>query len=131
MSSKETETPHAAATPPANQSKLLIILAGSGVFLSLVAVVILVLLFLRPSIADKIEQGNAEIKEALEANGTQLGKKIVGLQDACIDWQAVLKTVSDKPDATFKIIKTEDGLLTLGEVGKTAEGESEPQEQKK
>ena len=109
MSAKESEAP-ASSPQPANQSKLLTILAGGAFALSLVAVVLTTLLLLRP-IAKTIEQGNTEIKEAIDANGSTVGKKIEGLRDACIDWQAVLKTANDKPEAIFKIVKSADGLL--------------------
>jgi hypothetical protein len=129
MSSKETDS-HSEAPKPGNQSKLLLILAGGAFALSLVTVILAFVLLSRP-VADKIEQGNAEIKEALESQGTSLGKKMLALQNACIDWQAVLKTASDKPDALFKIVKTADGMLTLNEVAPEAVGDSTAAEQKK
>ena len=115
MSSHEAE-PAASAPKVPNQSKLLTILAGGAFALSLITMVIAVLILLKPSVADKIEQGNGEIKEAIETNGTSLTKAMAGMRDACIDWQAVLKASSDKPDAIFKIVKSPDGFLNLTEI---------------
>lgn len=123
MSAHETEAP-AAAAKPANSSKLLTILAAAGVAFSLIAVILLAMLLMRP-VASKIEEGNAEIKEALDASRGSLEKKVEALRDACIDWQAVLKVAGEKPDATFRIVKTPDGLLTLAEIHQGA-AESAP-----
>lgn len=123
MSAHETEAP-AAAAKPANSSKLLTILAAAGVAFSLIAVILLAMLLMRP-VASKIEEGNAEIKEALDASRGSLEKKVEALRDACIDWQAVLKVAGEKPDATFRIVKTPDGLLTLAEINQGA-AESAP-----
>lgn len=128
MSNKDADAP-IASQAPANHSKLVVILAGGAFVLSLVTAAMAFVLLSRP-VADKIEQGNTEIKEAIDANGASLAKKIVALQDACIDWQAVLKTVSDKPDATFRIVKTADGMLTLSEVEQMAPSDPVTQTQK-
>lgn len=109
MSARETEAPGAPAAV-AGSSKIILILVSAALFFSLVAVALLVVLLLRP-VASKIEEGNTEIKETMESSSKDLGKKIEALRDACIDWQTVLKTASDKPDAIFKIEKSADGLL--------------------
>ena len=109
MSAQETEAP-AAPAAAAGSSKKILILVSAALFFSLISVVLLVVLLLRP-VASKIEEGNTEIKEAMESGHKDVGKKIEALRDACIDWQAVLKTASDKPDAIFKIEKSADGLL--------------------
>lgn len=99
----------------ANPLKPLTIMLGAAIFLSLLSTVFSLMVFLRP-VGNLIEQGNSDLKESLESQGGTLAKRIDGLRDACIDWQAVLKTASEKPDATFRITKTEDGLLTLSEI---------------
>lgn len=114
MSTHDSESPSAIPNA-ANQSKLLTILAGGACALSLLTAVLIFVQLSRP-VVDKIEQGNTETIEAINASAASIAKKVDALQNACIDWQAVLKTASDKPDATFRIIKTADGLLTLSEV---------------
>ena len=114
MSTPENET-GTAPLPAPFSTKPLLILIGVTLFLSLGSLIISLMLLMRP-VSSLIEQGNSEIKESLDSKSASLGKRIDGLRDACIDWQAVLKTASEKPEATFRIIKGEDGLLTLTEV---------------
>lgn len=109
MSAKESEVP-AVAAAPAGSPKLLVILAGAALLFSIITLALVVVLLLRP-VTKTIEEGNSEVKESIEANGVAVGKKLEALRDACIDWQTVLKVASDKPDAVFKIVKSEDGLL--------------------
>lgn len=113
MSSLDTESP--AAAPGGNNQRPLALLVVAAVALSLISVVLNVLLLLR-SPNSAIEQASGEIKEAIESNGGTVAKRIDNLKDACIDWQTVLKTAAEKPDATFKIVKGEDGLLNLAEI---------------
>lgn len=111
MSAHDSEsTP--AATKAANPFKLVLILAGGAFVCSLVAMVIAILLLLRP-VEHKIEEGTEAIKEAIDASGVSSTKMMASLRDACIDWQAVLKKSSENPDAVYKIEKMPDGYLTL------------------
>lgn len=114
MSTHDTEAP-AVAAPGGNPLKLLTILVTVALVLSVASVGLGVMQMLHPA-SVAIEQANGELKDTIDSNGSAIAKRLDHLKDACIDWQAVLKTASDKPDATFRIIKTEDGLLTLSEI---------------
>lgn len=109
MSADNAETPKAAS--PANPSKLLTLLAGGALLLSLVNTVLLVL---NPT-AGKVEQFNEALKNDLAESIASVHKKIDGLKSAEIEWQSVLKKASEKPDAVYKIVKSADGFLTLTE----------------
>lgn len=109
MSADNAETPKAAS--PANPSKLLTLLAGGALLLSLVNTVLLVL---NPT-AGKVEQFNEALKNDLAESIASVHKKIDGLKSAEIEWQSVLKKASEKPDAAYKIVKSADGFLTLTE----------------
>lgn len=110
MSAEETES----TKPAANAQipvKLVVILAAGALVLSLVNTVLLVL---NPT-ASKVEQFNESLKTDIAESIATVHKKVDGLRSAEQEWQAVLKKSSEKPDAIYKIIRTEDGL-TLTEV---------------
>ncbi|MFZ2266990.1 MAG: hypothetical protein WAV95_05360 [Azonexus sp.] len=110
MSAEDSESPK--SSPIAQVSpKLLLILVGSALLLSLVNTVLLVL---NPT-AGKVEQFNESLKTDLAESIATVHKKIDGLKSAEAEWQSVLKKSSEKPDAIYKIIRSEDGL-TLTEV---------------
>ncbi len=115
MTSQDTETPTPEPKAP-NPLKLLTMLAGGAFALSLVTTALMVMQMMSHSAEDKIEQGATEIKETIAESNTILGKKFASLQTVCADWQAVLRSAGEKPDAVFKIVKTADGLLSLAEV---------------
>ena len=105
--------------PAAKQSspqKLLIILIGCTLAISLVNTA---LLLLNPT-ASKVEAFNESLKTDLADSVASIHKKVDGLRSAEIEWQAVLKKASEKPAATYKIVKSGDGLLTLTELEATA-----------
>ena len=102
-------------TSVGNPFKLLILLAGGALACSLLAVILTAILLLRP-VEGKIDEGNSAIKEAIDANAASTAKMMGVLRDACVDWQAVLKKASEKPDTVFKIEKMPDGYLTLKEI---------------
>lgn len=110
MSAEESEAPKPA---PGGQPspKLLLILIGCALLLSVVNTVLLVL---NPT-AGKVEQFNESLKSDLAESIATVHKKIDGLKSAELEWQSVLKKSSEKPDAVYKIIRTEDGL-TLTEI---------------
>lgn len=101
-----------AAAKQSNPNKLLIILIGCALALSLANTVLLVL---NPT-ASKVEAFNESLKTDLAESIASVHKKVDGLRSAEIEWQAVLKKASEKPDATYKIVKSGDGLLTLTEI---------------
>jgi len=109
MSTENTDTPKPAN--PASPSKLLTILAGGALLLSLVNTVLLVL---NPT-ASKIEQFNEALKVDIADSIASVHKKIDALKSAEVEWQNVLKKASEKPDAVYKIVKSADGFLTLTE----------------
>lgn len=118
-----------AAAKQSNPNKLLIILIGCALALSLVNTVLLVL---NPT-ASKVEAFNESLKTDLAESIASVHKKVDGLRSAEIEWQAVLKKASEKPDATYKIVKSGDGLLTLTEIEAAAPmaAEAATQEPKK
>lgn len=118
-----------AAAKQSNPNKLLIILIGCALALSLVNTALLVL---NPT-ASKVEAFNESLKTDLAESIASVHKKVDGLRSAEIEWQAVLKKASEKPDATYKIVKSGDGLLTLTEIESTAPvaAEAAAQEAKK
>ncbi|MBS1161769.1 MAG: hypothetical protein H6R15_4188 [Proteobacteria bacterium] len=126
-----TEDTESTKTPPKapNPLKLLSILAGGAFVLSLVNTVLLVL---NPT-AGKIEQFNESLKTDVADSIASVHKKIDGLRSAEVEWQAVLKKSSEKPDAIYKIVNSADGLLTLTEIQKPLSdaGEAPRQEPKK
>lgn len=91
---------------------LLSLLAGGALVLSLINTV---LLLLNPT-ASKVEQFNDGLKTELAESIASIHKKIDGLRSAELEWQAVLKKGSEKPDAVYKIVIAGDGLLTLTEI---------------
>jgi sensor histidine kinase regulating citrate/malate metabolism len=92
--------------------KLTMILAGGALVLSLVNTV---LILLNPT-AKKVEQFNEELKTELAESVASLHKKVDGLHTAEVEWQSVLKKAKDRPDATYKVVNTKDGYLTLTEI---------------
>lgn len=118
-----------AAAKQSNPNKLLIILIGCALALSLVNTALLVL---NPT-ASKVEAFNESLKTDLAESIASVHKKVDGLRSAEIEWQAVLKKASEKPDATYKIVKSGDGLLTLTEIESAAPvaAEAAAQEAKK
>lgn len=100
------------AAKQSNPNKLLIILIGCALALSLANTVLLVL---NPT-ASKVEAFNESLKTDLAESIASVHKKVDGLRSAEIEWQAVLKKASEKPNATYKIVKSGDGLLTLTEI---------------
>ncbi|KXB30884.1 hypothetical protein AT959_09200 [Dechloromonas denitrificans] len=118
-----------AAAKQSNPNKLLIILIGCALALSLVNTVLLVL---NPT-ASKVEAFNESLKTDLAESIASVHKKVDGLRSAEIEWQAVLKKASEKPAATYKIVKSGDGLLTLTEIEAAAPmtAETAAQEPKK
>ena len=118
MSTHDTESPPVAAKA-GNPFKLVIILAGGAFVCSLAAMVVAILIMLRP-VDHKIDESTEAIKEAIDASGVSSNKMMASLRDACIDWQAVLKKSSENPDAVYKIEKMPDGYLTLKPVDPAA-----------
>lgn len=110
MSAEESESPKPAPVSQVS-SKLVLILIGGAFLLSLVNTV---LLALNPT-ASKVEQINENLKNDLAESIATLHKKIDSLKSAEMEWQSVLKKSSEKPDAVYKIIRSEDGL-TLTEI---------------
>lgn len=110
MSTEDSEAPKAVASGQPSP-KLLLILIAAALLLSLVNTVLLVL---NPT-AGKVEQFNESLKADLAESIATVHKKIDGLKSAELEWQSVLKKSSEKPDAVYKIIRTEDGL-TLTEI---------------
>jgi len=98
--------------PPASSNKLLMILLGAALALSLVNTVLLVL---NPT-AGKVEQFNETLKSDIAESIASVHKKIDALRGAEEEWQAVLKKASEKPDAVYKLVKSGDGMLTLTEI---------------
>lgn len=114
MSSEEAEAPKPAAGAQ-NFTKIILILAGGALLLSLVNTVLLIM---NPT-AGKVEQFNESLKTDLAESVATIHKKIDGLRSAEVEWQSVLKKVNEKPDAVYKIVKSEEGL-TLVEVSPAA-----------
>lgn len=112
MNAEDSESPKSSPVAPASP-KLLLMVAGGALLLSLVNTVLLVL---NPT-AGKVEQFNESLKTDLAESIATVHKKIDGLKSAEVEWQAVLKKSSEKPDAVYKIIRSEDGL-TLTEVSR-------------
>lgn len=93
-------------------SKIAAGLAGGALIVSLANTAIL----LTSHTAEKIEQAGADTQTLITDSGNAILKKIDLLHTSGSEWQAVLKGVADKPDATYKIVKSPDGLLTLTEI---------------
>lgn len=110
MATEETESPKPAPTGQV-PSKLILILVACALLMSLVNTVLLVL---NPT-AGKVEQFNESLKSDMAESIAGIHKKIDGLKSAELEWQAVLKKSSEKPDAVYKIIRSEEGL-TLVEI---------------
>lgn len=106
-----------AAAPSVNANKLIMILVGGALLLSLVNTV---LLLLNPA-ASKVEQFNETLKSDLAESVASIHKKVDGLRSADLEWQSVLKKASENPDAVYKLVKSADGLLTLTEIRPAAD----------
>lgn len=111
MSTEET-APAKAAPHALPQNKLLVLLAGGALALSLVNTVLLVM---NPT-ASKVEQFNESLKTDLAESIASVHKKVDGLRSAEVEWQAVLKKSAEKPDAIYKVVRSGDGFLTLTEI---------------
>jgi len=110
------------ALPSASSNKLVMVLAGGALVLSLVNTV---LLLLNPT-ASKIEAFNETLKSEIAESIASVHKKVDGLRGAEEEWQAVLKKASEKPDAVYKLVKSGDGLLTLTEIQSEGAAEAAP-----
>lgn len=108
MSAEESESPKP-GTAVAASPKLLLILIACALLLSLINTVLLVL---NPT-ASKVEQFNESLKSDLAESVATIHKKIDGLRSAEVEWQAVLKKSSEKPDAVYKVVRSEDGLSLM------------------
>jgi hypothetical protein len=128
MSENKSES-HEPAAKSAGANKLVIGLAGGALLLSLVNTVLLVL---NPT-AKKLEVFNEELKTDLAESIATIHKKVDGLRSAELEWQAVLKKASEKPDATYKVVNSKDGFLTLTEIvsGESPAAEKESAEHHK
>jgi hypothetical protein len=100
------------APPPAGSNKVVMILAGGALVLSLANTV---LLLLNPA-ASKVEEFNESLKSDIAESIATLHKKMDGLRGAEQEWQSVLQKATEKPDAVYKVVKAGDGLLTLTEI---------------
>lgn len=110
------------APSPANSNKVVMVLAGGALVLSLVNTVLLVL---NPT-ASKVEAFNETLKGELAESIATVHKKVDGLRSAELEWQSVLKKASEKPDAVYKLVKSGDGLLTLTEIQPEVPAEAAP-----
>jgi len=114
MSEKETNDSQEQPAKPRSFDKLTIILVAVMLVVTLANTALIVM---NPT-AKKVEQFNEELKTDLADSVATLHKKIDGLRSAEIEWQTVLKKAKAKPDATYKVVNTQDGYLTLTEVAK-------------
>ena len=112
MSETSSTEPQEQKTRTKGFEKLIIMLAGGALLLSLVNTV---LILLNPT-AKKVEQFNEELKAELAESVATLHKKVDGLHTAEVEWQTVLKKAKERPDATYKVVNTKDGYLTLTEI---------------
>jgi sensor histidine kinase regulating citrate/malate metabolism len=92
--------------------KLTMILAAGALLLSLVNTI---LILMNPT-AGKVEKFNEDLKTELAETIASFHKKVDGLRSAEVEWQTVLKKAKERPDATYKVVNTQDGFLTLTEV---------------
>ena len=111
MSKEENNLPSPEARPSAS-IKIVTILAGIAVLISLSNTV---LLLLNPT-AGKVEQFNESLKTDVAESIASVHKKVDSLKSAELEWQAVLKKANEKPDAVYKIVISQNGLLTLTEI---------------
>lgn len=105
MATEETEAPKPA---PAGglSSKLVLIFAGGALLMSIVNTV---LIAMNPT-AGKVEQFNEALKGEVTESISGLEKKIDGLKSAEMEWQKVLKKSSEKPDAVYKVQRSDAGI---------------------
>jgi len=115
MSEKETKDSQELPIKTRSFEKLTMILVAVALALTLVNTALIVM---NPT-AKKVEQFNEELKTELAESVAALHKKIDGLRSAEVEWQSVLKKAQAKPDATYKVVNTKDGYLTLTEIEKT------------
>lgn len=125
MSKEESNLP-APEARPAGSIKVVTIVAGLAVAISLVNTVLLVL---NPT-AGKIEQFNESLKTDMAESIASIHKKVDSLKSAELEWQAVLKKASEKPDAVYKIVNSQNGLLTLTEINPPATAPDAAEEKK-
>ena len=114
MSEKESKDSQEQPAKARSLEKPMIILVAVALVLTLVNTV---LIAMNPT-AKKVEQFNEDLKTELAESVASLHKKIDGLRSAEVEWQAVLKKAQAKPDATYKVVNTKDGYLTLTEIEK-------------
>ncbi len=114
MSEKEAKDSQEQPAKARSFEKLTVILVAVALVLTLANTVLIVM---NPT-AKKVEQFNEELKTDLADSVASLHKKIDGLRSAEVEWQSVLKKAQAKPDATYKVINTKDGYLTLTEIEK-------------
>jgi hypothetical protein len=121
MSKEEGNLPAPDARPSAS-IKIVTILAGIAVVISLANTV---LILLNPT-AGKVEQFNESLKIDVAESVASIHKKVDSLKSAELEWQAVLKKASEKPDAVYKVVNSQSGLLTLTEIDSPAASPSTP-----
>jgi sensor histidine kinase regulating citrate/malate metabolism len=128
MAKEEGNLPAPEARPSAS-IKIVTILAGIAVVISLVNTA---LLLLNPT-AGKVEQFNESLKTDVAESIASVHKKVDSLKSAEQEWQAVLKKASEKPDAVYKLVNSQNGLLTLTEIAPPAASPAAPvaEEEKK
>jgi hypothetical protein len=115
VSEKETKDSQEQPVTARSYDKLTIILVAVALVVTLVNTALIVM---NPT-AKKVEQFNEDLKTELADSVATLHKKIDGLRLAELEWQSVLKKAQTKPDAIYKVVNTQDGYLTLTEIGKT------------
>ena len=114
--SNDAQTPDtpAPATTKASGKQLQILLILTAIAL-LISCINMALLLMNPT-ASHVEQFNENLKTELADSVATLHKKIDGLRSAEAEWQRVLKKASENPDATYKLVQSPDGMLTLTEL---------------
>lgn len=115
MSEKESKENQEQPVKARSFEKLTLILVGVALVLTLANTALIVM---NPT-AKKVEQFNEDLKTELAESVAALHKKIDGLRSAEVEWQSVLKKAQAKPDATYKVVNTKDGYLTLTEIEKS------------
>lgn len=73
-----------------------------------------------------ITQLGIDDKAAISTASAALQTKVDALQKAGVEWQNALKSAAEKPDATYKIKKGDDGVLSLVEIQPPAPPEAQP-----
>lgn len=73
------------------------------------------LIVMNPSAA-KVDKFNEDLKTELADTIASYHKKVDGLRSAEVEWQMILMKAKECPDAIYKVVKTQDGYLTLTEM---------------